>query len=627
VASVRIVLAATALALVGAAPAAGSSNLDSVTGLSIAPTAPPAQSQTGKLRPGVAASSCNAPKTAPAVDPGTFNRLTLDYQSNINEPTCVTIEYSTADGSCRANGLFSESYLNQFASAAIQTNYAGDVGAAPTSASPVSYSVTVPPGADLITNYNMGVASTGCTGFNIEVTTERPWALFKSPIRGHPFVGETLTSTEDVWTGTPAFTRQWRRCAADGSACVDIPGATSVTYVPVPDDVGHALRVHVSATQDGLTSTSDSDPLRIGIQFDAANGQSLGAPDPTQNGVPPRSLTASGCGTKKAAPFSVTAGTRFYDLFRHTNESEGTLCTIVSVTPNSCSTDHVFLAAYQPGFDPTSVDTNYLADSGINGAFAGDTATYGFDVAPGAAYDVVVTTAATAATCATYDVRFGYASPYPTATPSVEGTAQAGKTLTAVDGTWTGTPAFAYQWQRCFGDGSGCSDIPGATGKTLTLAARSAGDTFRVRVTATEGIGSATKTSPVSAAVAEAPPVPPPPGPPAYAGIGLKALTVVVAKKGVVTLSLTCPAEAVLGCVGTDVVSLGKLGLASKTFAMAPGKTAKMSFTLPRSVRKKLAKRKKLSATQVVNSFDARGVPVRTSAKLTLKAKPKGKGR
>jgi hypothetical protein len=32
-----------------------------------------------------------------------------------------------------------------------------------------------------------------------------------------------------------------------------------------------------------------------------------------------------------------------------------------------------------------------------------------------------------------------------------------------------------------------------------------------------------------------------------------------------------------------------------------------------------LAKRKKLNASQVVNSFDMRGVTVRTSAKLTLK--------
>jgi hypothetical protein len=57
---------------------------------------------------------------------------------------------------------------------------------------------------------------------------------------------------------------------------------------------------------------------------------------------------------------------------------------------------------------------------------------------------------------------------------------------------------------------------------------------------------------------------------------------------------------------------------------MGPGKTAKVSFTLSKKLRKRLAKRKKLSATQVVISSDVRGLPVRTSAKLTLRAKPRG---
>jgi hypothetical protein len=629
-ASGRIALAVTGLALIGAGPAAGSSNLDQVTGLPIAATSPPAQSQTGKLHPGGSASSCISPKTVPSVDSGgPFNRLDLSYRSNINEPACVTIEYSTADATCRMNGLFSAAYLDQLNPSAIQTGYAGDVGAGPTDATPVNYSVNVPAGSTLFANFNMNTAGVGCAGFDLNVTTDRPWALFKSPIRGHPFVGATLTSTEDVWTGHPSFARQWRRCAADGSACADIPGATSVTYVPVPDDVGHALRVHVSATEGGFTSTSDSDPLPVGVQFDTVNAQSLGAPDPTQNGGLPRVSPTSACGTRKAAPLFTVAGTRFYDVFRRTNESEGTLCTIASISSSSCSTDRVFSAAYLPGFDPaTSVRGNYLADSGLSGVFGGDTTTYGFDVPPGAAYDVVVTSAAAGATCATYELRLGSASPYPTGAPSLEGTAQAGQTLTAGDGTWTGAPSsFAYQWQRCFGDGSGCADVPGATGKTLTLGARTVGDTFRVRVTATEGIGSASKTSPVTAAVAEAPPEPPPPGPPAWAGIPLKPVTKTVGKKGGVTLSLLCPAEAVIGCAGTDVVSLGKLGVARKSFAVGPGKTAKVSFTLSKSLRKRLVKRKKLNATQVVNSFDMRGVSARTTAELTLKApkkKPRG---
>jgi hypothetical protein len=271
------------------------------------------------------------------------------------------------------------------------------------------------------------------------------------------------------------------------------------------------------------------------------------------------------------------------------------------------------------------VRTNYLADAGLNGTFGERTIRYSFDVPAGAGYDVVVSSFTAGATCPGYDVRFGTASPYPTAAPTVDGTAQAGQTLTATDGSWTGAPqSFAYQWQRCFGDGSGCGDIPGATAKTLALRDKDVGDSFRVRVTASEGLGSASKTSGASTAVTEAPPNPPPPGPPAYAGIALNALTQVVGRSGRFTLSLTCPAAAIVGCAGTDAIKLGKATIGTSQFAIAPGKTAKVSFTLSKSVRKKLAKRKKLKATQVVNSYDVRGAGVRTTGKLTLKAKRHG---
>jgi hypothetical protein len=630
----RIGLAVIALALFWAAPAAGATLIDQFDGVTIN-SGGATTTQSGKLQTGNA-SSCDPPKMVPQVDPGMFNINGFVEQSFINERACLTIEYSTTNTACRNDGLFSASYTADYNRTA-QTGYVGDVGAAPTGATPVSYSVPIAANGFLQIIFNMSVAGAGCAGFGVKVSSDRPWLFFKQPIAGHPFVGETLTSRRDRWAGTPAFTEQWRRCARDGSSCVDIPGATAQTYVPVPDDVGHTLRVHVTATEDGMTSTADSDPLLIGVQFDAANGQSLSASDPTQNGRLNRVFATSSCTEPpKPVPSLVNATqTHFYDAFRHTNDSDGTLCTMVSVdyaalcTPGVFTSDRPLSVAYLPGFDPaTSVRTNYLADSGFSGFSGERTIRYSFDVPAGAGYDVVVTSFAAGATCPGYDVRFGTPSPYPTGAPSVDGPAHAGQTLTAVEGSWTGPPtSFAYQWQRCFGDGSGCGNIPGATAKTLALTDKNVGDSFRVRVTGTVGLGSASKLSAPSGAVAEAPPTPPPPGPPdpaAYAGIALKALTKVVGSKGRVTLSLTCPSEALVGCGGTDVVRLGKATLALKPFAMGPGKTAKVSFTLSKKLRKRLAKRKRLNATQVVNSSDVRGLPVRTSAKLMLRAKPRG---
>jgi hypothetical protein len=626
VASARIALAVTVLALFAAAPAAGA-DFSTITGFTIASGGPSVQTQTNKLHPGGAASSCGSPKTAPATDTGTFNIASLGDKSKINEPTCVTVTYSTTDASCQTNGLFSAAYVDDFDRDQVAAHYLGDVGSAPTDATPATYSVILPAGKALTVNWNMTTAGTGCTAFDIALSADRPWASLPPPTKGHPFVGETLTSVDTFWNGAPSFTRQWRRCAADGSACVDIPGATATTYTPVPEDVGHALRTHVTATEGLASSTADSDPVQIGIQFDAASGGSLSAGDPTQHGHLSRGIAASACGAKKATPGLIDTGvTRHYDSFRHTNASESPVCTLVSLDQmGACSTtERTFSAAYLPAFDPaTSAQKNYLADGGESGRVGTLTHRYGFDVPGGADYDVVVTTIDPNATCPGYDLRFGTASPYPTGVPGVDGTAQAGQALTAVDGPWTGTPTFTYQWQRCFGDGSGCGDIPGATAKTLPLTGRNVGDSFRVRVIATEGLGSASKTSSASAAVVEAPPAQPPPDPPAWAGIKVNAVTRVVGSKGLVALSLTCPAQALTGCLGTDAIKLGKATLGLKPFAMGPGKTAKLSFTLSKALRKKLNKRKKLSASQVVNSFDMRGVTVRTSAKLTLKAPKK----
>jgi hypothetical protein len=81
-------------------------------------------------------------------------------------------------------------------------------------------------------------------------------------------------------------------------------------------------------------------------------------------------------------------------------------------------------------------------------------------------------------------------APAPSAQPTPSGTPVEGQTLTASNGRWSGSPptSYAYQWQRCAG--SSCSDISGATAKTLTLVNADVGKQVRYKLVATNSSGS-----------------------------------------------------------------------------------------------------------------------------------------
>ena len=93
--------------------------------------------------------------------------------------------------------------------------------------------------------------------------------------------------------------------------------------------------------------------------------------------------------------------------------------------------------------------------------------------------------------------------PTNTGLPAVSGTVQDGQTLSATDGTWSGTrTSTTRQWQRCDLAGASCSAIAGAAGTTLALHAIDIGSTIRFEATATNTGSSTVVTSAATAAVA-----------------------------------------------------------------------------------------------------------------------------
>jgi GH25 family lysozyme M1 (1,4-beta-N-acetylmuramidase) len=81
-------------------------------------------------------------------------------------------------------------------------------------------------------------------------------------IVGPPEAGQLLAAVPGLWEGGKplTFTYQWRRCDAAGANCVAIANATAETYKPTSDDVGHSLKVFVTATSVGGAASTASDP-------------------------------------------------------------------------------------------------------------------------------------------------------------------------------------------------------------------------------------------------------------------------------------------------------------------------------------------------------------------------------
>ena len=94
--------------------------------------------------------------------------------------------------------------------------------------------------------------------------------------------------------------------------------------------------------------------------------------------------------------------------------------------------------------------------------------------------------------------------PTNTAPPVLNGEARQGQSLTTSNGTWTSsTPiTYAYGWQRCEANGTGCVDIAGATTAQYVVQAADVGKRLRSRVTATNTSGSATAFSALTGNVA-----------------------------------------------------------------------------------------------------------------------------
>jgi Ig domain of plant-specific actin-binding protein len=118
---------------------------------------------------------------------------------------------------------------------------------------------------------------------------------------------------------------------------------------------------------------------------------------------------------------------------------------------------------------------------------------------PVAAAAVLVAVAAMAAFVVPQGEALSQVAPANTVEPAISGSAVTGQTLTASNGTWTGSPtSFVHQWLRCDTAGANCAPIGGATQSSYTVGSSDVGRQLRVRVTGTNADGNTARRAAVA---------------------------------------------------------------------------------------------------------------------------------
>jgi hypothetical protein len=316
-------------------------------------------------------------------------------------------------------------------------------------------------------------------------------------VSGATFEGSTLTTTTGTWTGTQlTFAYQWVRCDADGglpdgSDCPSIPGATGSAYTLGAADIGHRMRVQVTATNGAGSATAASNPTAV-VQQSTTTGPPRIVVEPSISGtlVQGRLLVASVGTWAGVTPLSYAC--QWMRCGADGGLPDASNCTAISGAQSSTytlSSDDVGSRMRIRITASNSLGVQTVASNATDGVQASSTTT------PSQA-------------------------PANTRAPVIFGTTVRGQTLTASVGAWTGTAPllFSYRWLRCpttggQPSGSDCTAITGATSTQYVLTADDVDHRLRLQVTARNTLGSATATSDATALVTATSTTTPPPPP------------------------------------------------------------------------------------------------------------------
>lgn len=293
---------------------------------------------------------------------------------------------------------------------------------------------------------------------NVAQAVSPPSPTAAPTISGTARQGEKLTASNGSWSGSPtSFGYQWLRCGTDGAGCSDIGGATAQTYVLTADDVGHKVRVRVTALNSGGSGSDESQPTAI-----VEASTSTPATTTTSDQAAP---VATANPTIVGSPFTLRAAGQ--TLTGQPGTWTGTPPPTFKYVWLRCSPNQTLQCVAATAAGPLVPYRLVEQDIGKRMRLA--------EIASNTAGQTVAFSAPT--TVVTGVLRN-------TELPKVWGPLYRRGTLHAIPGGWAGTQPFKfnYAWESCAADGSDCERR--GSEETQSVSSADVGRRFRVSVTA-----------------------------------------------------------------------------------------------------------------------------------------------
>jgi hypothetical protein len=297
------------------------------------------------------------------------------------------------------------------------------------------------------------------------LTTAGPAAAATPPvsaagptISGTAREGLVLTASSGSWGGSLpiAYTYTWQRCDPSGASCASIGGTSGATYKLTSADVGHTVRVRVTATNSAGTASAISPSTGVVAKAGSAPAPA-GQPSPSGSAQVGHQLTASDGNWSGTTPITFT-----YQWQRCT-KSTGKCVSLGGATHKT--------------YDVVSADVGEQLRYIVTAHNSVGTGSMNSNLS------AVVVPAAK--------------PPENLEPPVIFGDPTVGKVIQVGTGVWSGigkTAQFDYAWDRCAANGS-CAQISGASSSSYVVVSADAGQRLRARVTATNSAGKTTATS------------------------------------------------------------------------------------------------------------------------------------